>query len=79
MTIAAKSRSVRMFNEHTDAFLLVGCPGQELLGQSRPRTRLKRRSDCVDGKYEMGHWLGLSYQDREGMGVSRGRGRKILW
>lgn len=45
MTVDAKGCSVRMFNEHTDAFLLVGCLGRELLGQSRPGTSLKRWSD----------------------------------
>lgn len=46
MDIAAQGCSVQMFNEYTDALLLVECPGRELLGQSSPRTRLKRRSDC---------------------------------
>lgn len=45
MDITAKGRSVRMFNEYTDALLLFKCPGQELLGQSSPRTRLKRKSE----------------------------------
>lgn len=50
MDMTAKGRSVRMFNEYTDTLLLFKCPGQELLGQSSPRTRLKRQSDCCRWK-----------------------------
>lgn len=79
MTIAAQSRSVRMFNEHTDACLLVRCPGWELLGQSRPRTSLRGWGDYCRRKVWAGSLAWPELQDREVMGVSRGGGRRIPW